>query len=592
MCGIAGLMTRDGAPPSQAILDRLAAALAHRGPDGAATRITGDCGLVHTRLAIVDLAGGAQPLVARDGTAIVVNGEIYNDPDIRRRLRSACFATASDSESALALYGRGATAEHCLAFVEELRGMYALALHDPAAGRLVLARDPFGIKPLYVAETSAGFAFASEPQALIAAGLVAATVSSAVRDELLALQFTTGTATLFSGITRLAPGEAVAVEHGRIVARRRRAALPPPGEPPVDAAAAAAEFGRVWADSIAAHERSDVPFAMFLSGGIDSAAVLAMMATVTPTPPLAFTAAFPGTAAADERATARAVAASVGAVHVEVEISAADFWRTLPAIVAAMDDPAADYAIVPTYLLARQAARDVKVVLTGEGGDEIFAGYGRYRAALRPWPLAKEPWRHHRLAGLGLLRSPVQRRTWREGMTAVEAEVARAGYRGLQALQASDMAAWLPYDLLSKLDRCLMAHGLEGRVPFLDPLVARVAFPLPRSLKIHNGRGKWLLRRWLAEACPAAAAMAPKRGFTVPVGEWIAASAPRLAPLIAGQPGVAEVCKPDAVIDLYRTADVRHGHAMWLLLFYALWHQRHILGLRCNGDVFAALQPG
>jgi asparagine synthase (glutamine-hydrolysing) len=586
MCGIAGLMNRDGRPPPVESLAKLQAALAHRGPDGVGTRIVADCGLVHTRLAIVDVTGGAQPLVAADGVALIANGEIYNDPALRAAMPDTAFATRSDCESALHLYPRGVAAEDAIAFVERLRGMYALALHDPAAGRLVLARDPFGIKPLYVAETAAGFAFASEPQALIAAGLIAPQLDPARRDELLALQFTTGADTVFAGIARLLPGEAVAVEGGRIVARRRRAALAP-GERAADEPSAVAALTAAWRDSVAAHERSDVPFGVFLSGGIDSAAVLTMMARIDAKPPLAFTAAFPGTGVADERGTARAVAAALGAVHVEVEIAASDFWKSLPAIAAAMDDPAADYAVVPTYLLARQAARDVKVVLTGEGGDEILAGYGRYRSALRPWPFARRPWRQHRLARLGVLRAiPAG---WRAGLDRLESEVAAAGFRGLQAVQAADAAAWLPNDLLTKLDRCLMAHGVEGRVPFLDPVMAAAAFALPRGLKIRGGRGKWLLRRWLAAECPAAAAMAPKRGFTVPVGDWIAGEGRRLAALVAAQPGIVEVCRPEAVAALFRAADPAHGNAMWLLLFYALWHQRHILGRRAGGDVFAAL---
>jgi asparagine synthase (glutamine-hydrolysing) len=314
-----------------------------------------------------------------------------------------------------------------------------------------------------------------------------------------------------------------------------------------------------------------------------------MMAQVDATPPLAFTAAFPDTGAADERETARAVAAAVGAMHIEVEITAHDFWRMLPAIVACMDDPAADYAIVPTYLLARKAARDVKVVLTGEGGDELLGGYGRYRAALRPWPLTKAPWRSHRLARLGVLRQQPGRKVWRRGIAALEVEAATNGFSELQKLQATDIGAWLPNDLLTKLDRCLMVHGLEGRVPFLDPKVMEAVFALPRGLKIRGNRGKWLLRRWLAEACPAAAAMAPKQGFTVPVGDWIARQGPRLAPLVAGAPGIAEICNPEAVEGLFRAADVRHGNAMWMLLFYALWHGRHILGRPANGDVFAVL---
>ena len=587
MCGIAGLIIRDGSAPAPAVLDKLQAALAHRGPDGHRVRVHGGCALVHTRLSIIDVAGGAQPLVAADDVAIIVNGEIYNDPTLRRAMPNAAFVTGSDSETPLHLYARGKSAQDCLGFLARLRGMYALALHDPAADRVVLARDPFGIKPLYYAETAPGIAFASEPQALIAAGVVAPAVNPTARDELLALQFTPGAETAFAGILRVLPGEAIVIERGRIVHRQILPALAA-GERPAEIAAAESAFDTAWHDTVEAHQRTDVPFGMFLSGGIDSAAVLTMMARINAAPVLAFTAAFPGTDVADEREAARAVAAAAGAVHVEVEVTAADFWRHLPAIAAAMDDPAADYAIVPTYLLARQAARDVKVVLTGEGGDELLAGYGRYRTALRPWPFGKRPWRSHKLAEIDVLR--VSPRAWRKGIDEIETQVARAGFSGLQALQAADCAAWLPNDLLAKLDRCLMAHGLEGRVPFLDPVMAAAAFALPRGLKIQGNRGKWILRQWLGRHCPAAAALAPKKGFTVPVGAWIAAQGPRLAPLVARQAGIAEVCRPEAVEALFRASEAKHGNALWMLLFYALWHQRHILGRRSAGDVFAALQ--
>ncbi len=575
---------RQTAPEREAMLARFARALAHRGPDGVGRHVEAGVALVHMRLAIVDIAHGAQPLIAPDGVTLIANAEIYNDPALRLALKDAPFATGSDCESALHLYRRDGEK-----FAGKLRGMYALAIHDPGRGRLLLARDPFGIKPLYYAETPFGFFFASEPQALVAAGVVAARLDKAARDEVMAFNFTTGIDTPFAGIRRVAPGETLIVENGRIAARLQCRALPEAAEPPRDDAAALTTFGEIWRDAVHAHQRADVPYGMFLSGGIDSAAVLAMMARLNDRPVLAYTAAFPGTAAHDERQGARAAALAAGARHVEIEITADDFWRTLPAIAAAMDDPVADYAVVPSYLLARAAARDVKVVLTGEGGDELFAGYGRYRAALRPWPFSKRPWRRHHFAGLLRQRPP----GWRDGMARVEAEAGARFGSGLRALQAVDCAAWLPNDLLLKLDRCLMAHGVEGRVPFLDPVVAGFAFPLADGQKLREGRGKWLVRRWLADNFPAAAAFAPKRGFTVPVMEWMVTERKRLAPLVARQPGIAELSadllEPGAVEGVFAGAGQRNSSAAWALLFYALWHRRHIIGETSDGDVFAAL---
>ncbi|MBV8591333.1 MAG: asparagine synthase, partial [Acetobacteraceae bacterium] len=265
-------------------------------------------------------------------------------------------------------------------------------------------------------------------------------------------------------------------------------------------------------------------------------------------------------------------------------------WRHLPEIVACMDDPAADYAIIPTWFLAREARQDVKVVLSGEGGDEIFAGYGRYRAAMRPWWLGGRAMRSRGCFDrLDILRTRPGH--WREGLAEAEKTASGAnGWSRLAAAQATDMADWLPHDLLLKLDRCLMAHGVEGRTPLLDPGVASAVFRLPDALKVKQGLGKWLLRKWLERHLPQAQPFARKQGFTVPIGAWIAAAGERLGPLVAAQPGVAEIAEPPKVRALFRHADRRHaGAASWVLLFYALWHSRHMLGLRDAGDTFETL---
>jgi asparagine synthase (glutamine-hydrolysing) len=584
MCGIAGLMTRDGRPPDAAVLDRLDAALGHRGPDGGGRHLRGDVGLVHRRLAIIDLATGDQPLAEPGGAVLVANGEIYNYRELRAGLRETAFATASDCEPPLHLYRRNGDG-----FEAALRGMYAFAVHDPHAGCLVLGRDPFGIKPLYYAETPEGFAFASELQALVGAGSVAPVVDSRARAELLQLQFTTGADTVLSGIRRVLPGETLVVRAGRVVERRRRPALPDGTPRIVDEADALRRLDAALRDSVDLHQRSDVPYGMFLSGGVDSACLLALMAQLNERPVLAFTAGFPGTATHDERAHAAMLARRVGAEHVEVAVTEADFWTLLPEIAAAMDDPAADYAVLPTYLLGRLAASRVKVVLSGEGGDELFAGYGRYRSARRPAWLGGRMLRPRGTFDRfgDVLRVPLT--GWRDGIVAATAHAERAGRSRLQVAQAADCADWLPHDLLLKVDRCLMAHGVEGRVPFLDPAVAAVAFPLADRLKVRGGRGKYLLRRWLAEAMPEAEPFARKRGFTVPVGQWIAGRGAALGPLVAAAPGVAEICHPDRVRALFVAGGKRAGFAAWTLLFYALWHRRHVLGLGPDGDVFETL---
>ena len=584
MCGIAGMMTtaRDG--PPVATLDALANALAHRGPDGRKEYRSGNVGMIHNRLAIIDLETGDQPLNEPGGAALVANGEIYNYIELRARLRDVNFATGSDCEPPLHLYRRRG-----IAFVDELRGMYGLAIHDPKAGRLILARDPFGIKPVYYVESDDGVAFASEPQALIAAGLARKRIDPRVRGELLEIQFSTRRDTIFADIKRLLPGELLVIADGRIVERHRHRALPVDGPAAWDEAEALERLDAALEDSVVLHQRSDVPYGMFLSGGIDSSAVLAMMARLNPRPVIAFTAGFPGTQVPDEREGARTVAQALGAEHYEIEVRAADFWRLLPRIAAAMDDPASDYACIPTFMLAQRAKEaGLKVVLCGEGGDELFGGYGRYRSVIRPWWLGGRAMRRRgKFEGLGVLRD--QSRGWRDGIEAAEITERLAGRTRLQVAQAVDCADWLPNDLLIKLDRCLMAHGVEGRTPFLDSAVAAVAFGLPDRFKIRQGQGKWLLRRWLDEKLPAAGAFKPKRGFTVPVGEWIASEGARIGPLVAAQPGVAEIADPRAVAKLFRDPSKHAGSAAWVLLFYALWHRRHVAGRAPDGDTFECL---
>ncbi|MGB8274722.1 MAG: asparagine synthase (glutamine-hydrolyzing) [Alphaproteobacteria bacterium] len=582
MCGIAGIMSREGAPDPSA-MSAMAGALIHRGPDGRGGYAAGNVAMAHLRLAIIDLETGDQPIFEPGGAALIANGEIYNYIELARELSDVAFTTKSDCEPPLHLYRRLGPD-----YVRRLRGMYAIAIHDPREGRLLLSRDPFGIKPLYYAETARGLVFASELQAILASGLVSRALDSERRDELLELQFTTGTNTIFRGIRRVAPGETVIAVAGRIVERRRLPALPDEGPRVETEANALRRVDAALTDSVSVHQRSDVPYGMFLSGGVDSSAVLALMARLNDRPVRAFTVGFSGTGVADERAHARTVARALGAEHVEVEFSESDFWRLLPRIAAAMDDPAADYAVLPTYKLGEIAGRDLKVILCGEGGDEMFAGYGRYRSAMRPFWLGGRALRPRGiLERAGVLRR--EPRAWRDGIMAAEVAAKTPSRTKLQIAQAVDCADWLPNDLLTKLDRCLMAHGVEGRVPFLDPRVAEAALCLPDRLKVRRGLGKWLLRRWLAQACPETRPFSRKRGFTVPVTEWIARRGDEIGKLVAADPAISDICKPEAARALFARPGNRAGLAPWVLLFYALWHRHHVLGLDPGGDVFETL---
>lgn len=584
MCGIAGIMVEQGRRLDPSALDRLTSALKHRGPDDTGRYENGSVGLVNVRLSIIDLATGHQPFENADGTVLVANGEIYNDLDLRQKLKDAPYKTHSDCESALHLYHHKGTS-----YADDLRGMYGIALYDPAKASLVLSRDPFGIKQLYYVATPDIFAFASEAQALIAAGLARRGVDSQKRAELFQLKFTTGSETIYPGIYRVLPGETLIVKNGRIVERRRAPSClrpsnltPRPLSYPIKYPNPLRELGDVLKDSVHAHVRSDVPYGLFLSGGIDSATLLAVMARSSSASVTAFTAAFPDSRARDETQAAQRVAKAAGADHHLVPVTHEDFWNLSPRVAAAVDDPTTDAAALPTYKLASAArAAGIKVVLSGEGADEVFGGYSRYRRATWLWGLLARKTRAHgvfRQDGLDVLKG------WRDGLARAEKSEEKAGLSAMQRLQAIDCAEWLPNDLLVKLDRCLMAHGVEGRTPFLDPMVAPFAFGLPDRLKVKGKFGKWLLRKWLQAALPEAESFARKNGFNPPIGEWMEAYKTKLKDLILAQPGIAEMSIAGLVHDSFEQP-ANNAQAAWSLLFYALWHSHHILDVPADGSI-------
>ena len=547
MCAIAGQLGGGGSAVRPMI-----EAMTHRGPDGVRLEALAGATLAHARLSIIDLEGGWQPLYAA-GATVVGNGEIYNYVELARdHGLTDQLVTGSDFEPLLHLYAR----EGAQAF-QRLRGMYALCLVG-ADGRAWLARDPFGIKPLYILEHDTGLAFASEPRAFLAAGLLTPVLDDAAARELLELNYVLGDHTPFQGLRRVAPGEVLEVRDGRIVSGHRRSPILLPHRGRRDGLLD--RLDAVLEDSVRVHQRSDVPYGLFLSGGIDSAAIATVMARLNTRPVTAFTCGFDAPGAKDERAQAERVARALDLDWRETTFGEADFWRVLPEVAWALDDPTADYAILPTFKLAEAAKDTLTVVLTGEGGDELFGGYGRYRRALRPAWLGGRPAEPRGT-------SPQVLAAWRDAARAPR------GATPLQAAQWADIATWLPHDLLLKLDRCLMAHGLEGRTPFLDPEVAAFAWPLPDRFKVRGGYGKWLLRKWLERACPAADPWAKKQGFTVPVDTWIA---PRAAD-IAGNLGKVEAVRR-LLGDEARPRMLTPGAGRWPLLFFAVWALIHLEG--------------
>ena len=573
----------DGAAADRTALHAMADALVHRGPDGFGDYVDGALGLAHRRLSIIDLETGDQPLGGEDSVVLIANGEIYNDLELRAAMADTRFATASDCESPLQLYR-----QRGMDYIDQLRGMYAIAIYDGGRKRLCISRDPFGIKPLYYVQTARYFAFASEPQALIAAGLASTTLAPRTRAELLQLKFTTGRKTIYADIERLLPGESLTIGQDASVTRAQRPALPPRRRRKADLETLDREMDAVLADTVFHHVRSDVPLGLFLSGGIDSGVLATVMSRLTSQPILALTVGFPGTAARDETEAARVVADAVGAEHHVIEMRPDDLWSLAPKIAAALDDPTTDGAALPMYVMGQAAAAaGRKVMLSGVGADELFGGYSRYRKAVWMGPLARS---RSKPVFRGVGGDAASLAHWRDDLAKVAAAEAGGGRSQMQRLQAIDCAEWLPNDVLLMLDRCLMAHGVEGRTPFVDPAVAEFAFNLDDRIKVRGKFGKWILRRWLARNLPQAGAFARKSGFVPPMGEWIATASPATVDLISRQPGVAEALGSDMAKGVLQES-ARHAQAAWSLLFYALWHSHHVLGVPADGgvdDVLAA----
>lgn len=575
MCGIAGILGADEAP-EQAVRAMIET-LQHRGPNGIRIESGPGWAVSHARLSIIDLEGGWQPLHAA-GSTVIGNGEIYNyvelieEFDLQDKLN-----TGSDFEPLLHLYAL----EGEKAFAR-LRGMYAFCLigHD---GRTWLVRDPFGIKPLFTTYADTGMPFASESRALPDSNIPRRPPRK-VAEEILSLGYSPFELGPMAGQQKLPRGVAMTVKDGRYATEG--ADLPwldrqtrTDGEE----ATLLSRLDAVLEDSVRVHQRSDVPYGLFLSGGIDSSAIATLMARLNERPVTAFTCGFDAPGARDERAHAESVARALNLDWRETTFGEEDFWRILPEVAWCLDDPTTDYATLPTWKLAEAAKGTLTVVLSGEGGDELFGGYGRYRRALRPRWLGGRPAEPQFDAHYLKDQGKAALASWRLAAS----HAVQPWMTHLQRAQAADIATWLPNDLLLKLDRTLMAHGLEGRTPFLDREVAAFAFNLPDRFKVRGRYGKWLLRKWLERHLPVADPWAKKKGFTVPVAAWIAPRARDLAPAMAAHEGLAQVCDMEAVRAVFERDDQPSGR--WPLLFYAVWWNIHVAGMQRNAALRAIL---
>jgi asparagine synthase (glutamine-hydrolysing) len=616
MCGFAAWFDPEGGTPERDWLVRAAGLLAHRGPDDAGVLVEPGVGLAFRRLSIVDLAGGHQPLANEDGTVwIVYNGEVYNHADLRRDLeaRGHRFRTRSDTEAIVHAYEEWG--EAC---VERLRGMFAFALWDRGRRRLFVARDRLGIKPLYWTRAGRAFACASEIKALFAFPGVRRSVSLPGVVEHLTLRYAASPATLFEGIEKLPPAHHLVPGLDAVVARRY---WDVDWEPKLGLGEdqALEELEQRLTESVRLRLMSDVPLGALLSGGVDSSLVVAVASRLVPRPVQTFSVGFDAPGPYSELPFARAVARRFGTEHREIVVGARDVANELPRLVWHQDEPVSEPAAIPTYLVSRLARETVTVVLTGEGGDELFAGYPKYafdplarRLASLPGPLRgllldqladRLPFGFRKLqvvARSARFRGEAERlAAWFAGLAGAERArllspelrghepVAAAAFeqalavtrarRPLDRMLDVDRRLWLPDDLLMKMDKMSMAASVEARVPLLDHPLVEWAARLPARLKVRGTEGKVLLRRLARRWAPPEVVDRPKVGFTVPLAPWFRGPLRGLlTDTLLSRTALARGYYDERVLRGYVADHVEgrrdRSRELWTLLTLELWH--------------------
>jgi asparagine synthase (glutamine-hydrolysing) len=590
-------------------------ALVHRGPDAAGVFEAPGVVAGIRRLRVVDLESGDQPIANEDGTVeVVFNGEIYNHRDLRRQLEAKGhrFRTLSDTEVLVHLWE-----EYGPRMVARLDGMFAFCVADRRKGEVFLARDPLGIKPLYLKEEGSRIAFASETSALRRLPQVRLDPDPGGLFSLLAMQYVPGEATLFRGVTRLPPGGTLHLRDGGI--RRGGTALPPPTDEPIRCSEAeeAETFRELFREAVRRQREADVPVGVFLSGGLDSTAVAWTLARETPGKVESFSVGFESPGDLDERRWARLAAERVGTKHHELVVTAEDVARVLPEAEDHLEEPVSDPAFLPTWILSKFAKERVTVVLTGEGADELLGGYRRHlyqqrygwlgrvpgfslgagfavragivsqRAVQAAEALTtRDPCSRHRVWGMTLspilARDLVEPPLWSDFLQTSERalEPFFRQTHGLEARLRADLGQWLPNLLLMKVDGATMAHSLEARVPFLSVDVVERALRWPTRLKIQGRETKRLLRRAFVGKIPDEILGRPKRGFDLPLDDWISGPLREMAEDVFNGnawtrwPGI----RPPAARALLRRhleGRTRAGLPLFLLLSIGRFLERH-----------------
>ncbi|HXV93524.1 MAG TPA: asparagine synthase (glutamine-hydrolyzing) [Pseudonocardia sp.] len=614
MCGLLGLLTsRADAAARAGYVGGALRCARHRGPDESGTWHDPDVVFGFNRLSIIDVDRSHQPLQYAGGRyTIVFNGEIYNYLELRAELAAlgAVFATDGDTEAIVAAYHQWGPAA-----VRRLRGMFAFLIWDAQERVLFGARDPFGIKPLFVAAGPAGVAFGSEKKSLLqlapALGLgdPAGDLDAAALQHYLLLQYVPEPATLHRGIRRIESGTFFTVRPGGEV-EQERYFTPVLSSGPVTGPALHARIADVLRDSVAKHMRADVTVGAFLSGGIDSTAIAALAREHNPDL-ITFTTGFEREGYSEVDVAAES-AAAIGVRHVVRTVKPDEMMAALPLIVWYLDDPVADPALVPLWFIAREARRYVKVVLSGEGADELFGGYTIYREPLSLAPFEKVPGSLRGLLGrastrlpegmrgkdllrrgalpleeryygnarifrddqlAGVLRRYDPRRSHTDVTAAHYAE--SAGWDPVARMQHIDLFTWLRGDILVKADKMTMANSLELRVPFLDPEVFSVASGLPQSEKLAEGTTKYALRRALEGIVPAHVLHRRKLGFPVPIRHWLRDEMYPWAREIVHESQadhLVDLAAVQRMLDAHREGPIDHSRRIWTLLVFLIWH--------------------
>lgn len=612
------MLDGDGTP-DRGQLSAMNDALVHRGPDSEGYLLDGPVGLAARRLSIIDIEGGDQPLSNEDETVHVVqNGEIYNYRELRGQLLEAGhrFSTRSDTEVLAHLYE-----QRGLDCLRELRGMFAIALWDARRGRLVLARDPFGIKPLYYAEVNGTLSFASELKALLRQPGFSREIDLTALQAFLAFNSIPGPYTAFTAARKLPPGHALIWEGGspRLERFARPAPVPADAQRSGSGRELAAELLETLRDSVRAHLIADVPVGVLLSGGVDSSALAALAAMESGEPVRTFSIGF-REESFNELSRARLVASRYGTDHHELVLEP-DAAELLPELVGAFDEPFADSSAIPTFLVSRLAASQVKVALSGEGGDELFGGYYTYVAdRLAPYagpaatlarPLVErlpsssgkvsfeyKAKRFVRAAGLPPL---ARHHGWKEIFSAeARAELVNPARRAefdpvafyeqrygetegadpLARLQDVDLGIYLVDDLLVKTDRASMANSLEARVPFLDNVVAEMALSLAPRHRVLGFSKKRLLRRAVAPLLPREIVHGKKQGFSIPLASWLRGELQPFARDVLStetieRQGYLDAAAVQRLIDAHVQGRDDLSRQLWGLLSFTIWFDRY-----------------